>query len=233
MEITQADKIYELRFYAVAPGRGPDMEDRVQNELKWLLPRHGIVPSAGWIVTSGPGTPSFIYLMKFSSMLHRDKCWRGFYNDPSWQDVRNRTNAGSELVEHYEIWFVREIVGWNGNAPDGGLDELLVMRTRVGKSAQAASALRESELPDYENAGAAILAAFDIVSGGSMPGSVVMLRWPDWQTRADGLAAMARAKDRTGRRSAETEEFGGPLLERTTSYMMDEVPIDWDAPAKG
>lgn len=230
MEITEADKIYELRFYAVAPGRGQDMKGRVQNELKWLLPRHGIVPSAGWMASSGPGTPSFIYLMEFSTMLHRDKCWRGFYSDPSWQDVRNRTNAGSELVEHYEIWFVRELMEWNTNPPAEGIDELLVMRTRVGKSAQAANALRNSELPAYQSAGATILGAFDIVSGGSMPGSVVMLRWPDWQTRAEGLAAMANSENRASRFLDEKSEFGGPLLERATSYMMDEVSVDWDTP---
>lgn len=231
MEITEADKIFELRFYAVAPGRGRDMESRVQNDLKWLLPRHGIVPSAGWMATSGPGTPSFIYLMEFASMPHRDNCWRGFYTDPSWQEVRNRTNAGSELVEHYEIWFVREVVRWNDAAPAGGIDEMLVMRTRVGKSAQAAKALRESELPDYEAAGASVLGAFDIVSGGSMPGSVAMVRWPDWQTRTKGLAKMADDPDRATVRNNQADEFGGPLLERATSYLLDEVPVDWDKPS--
>ncbi|ODP38436.1 NIPSNAP family protein [Sphingomonas turrisvirgatae] len=223
------DKIYELRFYSVGAGRDGDMRARVQNELKWLFPRHGIRPVGGWSALAAPELPLFVYISPFANMIERDRCWTGFYTDPDWQEVRNRTNAGSELVEDYKIWFVREIIEWTQPpaSPDG-VDELVFFKTLVGKSAVAGRALRESELPALERAGAVVQGAFDVVSGGTLPGAVAFLRWPDWETRRAGLAALGDDATLVTRRGAEREEFGRTLIGRTGSYLLDPVTVDWD-----
>lgn len=223
------NKIYELRFYSVEAGRDRDMRARVKNDLKWLFPRHGIRPAGGWSALAAPELPLFIYITPFADMIERDRCWTGFYTDPDWQEVRNRTNAGSELVEDYQIWFVRELVGWKEPpATQDGLDELIFFKTLVGKSAAAGSALRESELPALERAGAAVHGAFDVVSGGTLPGSIVFLRWPDWETRRMGLAALAGDAALADSRAAERLEFGHTLIGKTGSYLLDPVAVDWD-----
>ncbi|WP_439540599.1 NIPSNAP family protein [Sphingomonas sp.] len=223
------NNIYELRFYSVEAGRDRDMRARVQNDLKWLFPRHGIRPVGGWSALAAPELPLFVYITPFTDMIERDRCWTGFYTDPDWQEVRNRTNAGSELVEDYQIWFVREIVGWTQPAAmQGGLDELIFFKTLVGKSAVAGGALRESELPALERSGAVVQGAFDVVSGGTLPGAMAFLRWPNWEARRTGLAALADDAALADRRASERREFGHSLIGRTGSYLLDPVTVDWD-----
>lgn len=222
------DRIYELRFYSVEAGRDRDIRGRVQNDLKWLFPRHGIRPAGGWSALAAPELPLFIYITPFENMIERDRCWGGFYSDPDWQEVRNRTNAGSELVEDYQIWFVRELTQWTSVAatPDS-LDELVFFKTLVGKSGGAGQALRESELPALERAGAVVQGAFDVVSGGTLPGSIAFLRWPNWETRSAGMAGLMDDTALATRRTAERGEFGRPLIGRTGSYLLDPVAVDW------
>lgn len=223
------DKIFELRFYSVEAGRDGDMRDRVRNDLKWLFPRHGIRPAGGWSALAAPELPLFVYITPFKNMIERDRCWGGFYSDPDWQKVRNRTNAGSELVEDYKIWFVRELMEWRqpAAAPDG-LDELVFFKTLIGKSGAAGQALRESELPALDRAGASVQGAFDVVSGGTLPGSLAFLRWPNWETRRAGLASLADDPALIARRAAERDEFGHTLIGRTGSYLLAPVSVEWD-----
>ena len=54
------DPIFELRFYNLAEGRDADMRRRVQEDLAWLFPRHGIRPLAGWSALAAPALPMFI-----------------------------------------------------------------------------------------------------------------------------------------------------------------------------
>lgn len=223
------DKIYELRFYSVEAGRDRDMRGRVQNDLKWLFPRHDVRPVGSWSALAASALPLFVYITPFADFVERDRCWRGFYADPDWQEVRNRTNAGSELVEDFQIWFVRELIEWNHlEAAPGAFDELVFFKTLVGKSGAAGRALCESELPALERAGASVHGAFDVVSGGALPGAVAFLRWPDWETRRLGLAALGDDQILATRRAAESTEFGKTLIGRTGSQLLDPVVVDWD-----
>lgn len=223
-----ADKIFELRFYSVEAHRQADITGRVQNDLKWLFPRHGIRPIGGWNAISAKALPTFIYITPFENMLVRDRSWRGFYSDPDWQEVRNRTNAGSELVEDYEIWFVREIAPWSDAGPTAGLDEIVFLKTLVGKSGAAGKALVESELPAFERAGAHVIAAFDVISGGTLPAAVAFLRWPDFETRRASVEVMAADELLATGRREETAKFGKTLIGRSGSYLLSPVEVDWD-----
>ena len=67
------DEIFELRFYNVAPNRDGDMRDRVQNDLKWLFPRHNVRPIGGWSALAAPSLPMFIYLTPWHNMMVRNQ----------------------------------------------------------------------------------------------------------------------------------------------------------------
>ena len=222
------DKIYELRFYKVAPGRDGDMRRRVQNDLAWLFPRHGIRPIASWSAIAGHTLPMFIYLTPWPSMEARNRHWGGFYSDPDWQEVRNRTNAGSELVEDYEIYFLREARPFQ--VPAGGasgIDEVMLQQTLVGKSLAVADAMNGYEREALSRAGGDLFGAFDVLSGGKMPALFNVIHWPE---PADRLA-LERTLSADGQlqdaRRGDAETYGAPLLGHRSSFLAERVDVDW------
>jgi hypothetical protein len=227
--IDEPNKIFELRFYEVACGRDADMRARVRNDLRWLFPRHGIRPLGCWSAVVAPSLPMFVYITPFQDMNERNKCWAGFYGDPDWQEVRNRTNAGSELVENFEIYFVRSLCAWKPIASaDYALDEIVFLRTLVGKSLASSEALVESEAPALERAGASVMGQFDIMSGRILPSAVSFLRWKDWQTRRNAEQVLAKDERLHAKRDAERNLFGRPLIERKGSYLLEAVTVEWE-----
>lgn len=215
------DPILELRLYSVEPGRTRDMERRVQQDLRTVFPRHGIRPLGGWSVMAGPGTPLFVYLTPFRHMHERSSKWASFYADPAWHEVRARTNAGSELVERYEILFLRAVRDWPAPAP-GGLVEMVVQQVAMGQTAAVRKAILEDAVPSWQAAGASVCGVYDILSGRPLPSCVFFLAWPDAQARQRYWEAR---NDAPQPKSAA----GRPLLERAEQYLMREVPVDWAA----
>ncbi|KJS09613.1 MAG: hypothetical protein VR73_01785 [Gammaproteobacteria bacterium BRH_c0] len=222
------DRIYELRFYNVAPGRDADMRSRVQNDLAWLFPRHGIRPIAGWSAISAQSLPMFIYITQWRNMIERNRHWAGFYADPDWQEVRNRTNRGSELVEDYEIFFLREMSPWLQLASTGNeLDELVIHHTLVGKGLAVANALRERELPALEKNGARVQGAFDVMSGCRLPAAITVLRWQDFAARREAERLLSSDQQLQQARASDRELFNANLIGHSSSFLLEPVPVDW------
>lgn len=226
------DPFLELRLYAVAPGRMDDMIQRVQVDLASLFPRHGVLPLAGWQQVAGPGAPLFIYLTPWRHMQERTRNWGGFYADPDWAEVRTRTNAGSELVQRYDILFLRAVVPWQDDARDrapvpGMLDEMVIQDVAMGQTPMVREALLEGMVPAYHEAGAVVRGVFDVMSGRPLPSVVLFVRWPDAQTRIQAAAGLARRL--AGWRAAA----GAPLLERADHHLMHGVPVVWQLPEGG
>ena len=124
--MVQQAGIFELRFYKIAHGREGDMLARVQQDWNVLFPRHGIRPLGCWTAVSAKTLPMFVYITPFKDMADREACWAGFYGDTDWHEARTRTNAGSELVERYDICFVRGLGGGGGGGAavaDGSGDD--------------------------------------------------------------------------------------------------------------
>jgi hypothetical protein len=223
------NQIFELRFYNVAPRRDAHMRARAQNDLKWLFPRHGVRPLGCWSAIAAPSLPMFVYITPFKDMNERNQCWSGFYSDPDWQEVRNRTNAGSELVENFEIYFVRALSAWKPKPEgDSSLDEILFQRTLVGKSLASSQALIDSETAALQRAGASALGHFDVMSGRTLPSTVSFLQWTDWQSRRNAEQALEKDEMLVAKRDAERKLYGQTLIERKGSYLLEPVVVDWD-----
>lgn len=223
------DEIFELRCYTVAAGRDLDMRRRLQEDLCRLFPRNGIRPLACWSAIAAPSTPMLVYITPFHNLIERNRSWASFYADPEWQEVRTRTNAGSELVEDFEISFLRGIGDWlNADRSDGAVDEILFLKTLIGKSGAAASALKDSELPARARAGATAMGVFDVMTGVDLPAAISFLRWRDWQSWRDSEKALERDAVLLDRRSAERAEYGQPLVGRTGSWLLDPIDVDWN-----
>lgn len=215
------DPFCELRIYRVAAGRALDMESRVQGDLRALFAKHGIRPHAGWSTVVSPVAPAFIYLTPWQNMNQRSASWAGFYSDPGWAEVRGRTNGSSELVESYEILFVRAIMPWRGGAETAVFSELIIQSCAIGKTVAVTAELNQHTVPIIAGEGAQVHGVFDMMSGRPLPTLVMLVGWDSLEQRS---AALARLDERAQANRAA----GNPvLLERAEQHLMRHVPVAW------
>lgn len=216
-----ADPFCELRIYRVAAGRALDMEARVQGDLRTLFARHGIRPLACWSTLVSPASPAFVYLTPWRNMNERSASWAGFYSDPDWAEVRARTNSGSELVESYEVMFVRAIVPWAEPAAAPAISELIFQSYAIGRTGAVTEELNRHTAPMLESAGARVHGIFDMISGRSLPTLAIFAGWDSLEQRS---TAFARLDERANSRRAS----GAPvLLDRAEQHLMRYLAVDW------
>ncbi len=226
--MVQQAGIFELRFYKIAHGREGDMLARVQQDWNVLFPRHGIRPLGCWTAVSAKTLPMFVYITPFKDMADREACWAGFYADTDWHEARTRTNAGSELVERYDICFVRGLGDFSRPAArPGEIDEIVLHQTLVGKGGPAGQALLTSETPAAVRAGATAIGHFDVINGIELPGAVSFLRWPDWETRKASVATIEADEALRAERNEQRKTYGATLVGGATSYLLNPVEVDW------
>jgi NIPSNAP len=210
------DPFCEMRIYSVAAGRVRDMESRVQGYLKTLFPKHGIRPLAGWSTMVSSVSPAFVYVTPWRNMNERSKSWAGFYSDPEWADVRSRTNAGSELVESFEVMFLRAVVPWLAPTGASTFYELMIQSTAIGKGASVLVNLTARVLPILQRDGARVQGVFEIMSGRPLPALVFVLGWDSLEQRSITLSKL------DAQSAGET-----PLFLRAEHHLMRHVPVDW------
>ncbi len=104
--------LYELRIYAIPPGRMAEIQDRILTAVPPLFRAHGIRPVGHWSALAGPRLPSFVYLLAWDDAAHRDAAWESFTSDERWWRIRRDSNAGSELVETYALLLMKENKRW-------------------------------------------------------------------------------------------------------------------------
>lgn len=215
------DPFCELRIYRVAAGRAHDMEARVTGDLCTLFPKNGIRPLASWSTLVSPVAPAFVYLTSWRNMNQRSASWAGFYRDPEWAEVRARTNAGSELVENYEIMFVRALSPWTGGVAQAAFSELIIQNTAVGKGVAVAAELAEYTFPALSAEGARVHGAFDLLSGRLLPAVALFVGWDSLDQRSHALTKL------DGRCNA-LRAVGSPvLLDRAEQHLLRPLEVDW------
>ncbi|MDB5850773.1 MAG: hypothetical protein JWP29_4525 [Rhodoferax sp.] len=222
---SQDDPIHELRLYRIQPGRMGDIVHRWQDDLHSLFPKHGIRPLGTWTAFSGGKAPLFVYLMGWRNLQQRTQSFAGFVADPAWAEVRNRTNAGSELVERYEILFLRAVRAWQEPSPaelePEPVFELILQEVAQGQGAGVRSAMLDTAVAAWTEAGAQVCGLFDVMSGYALPAAVFVVAWKslDQRQRAHDALAVRLAAPRSAARE--------PLLQRAEQYLMQSVPVQW------
>lgn len=191
--------LYEVRDYAIPPGRSAEIEGRMLRSVPPLFRAHGIRAVAHWTALSGPGLPRFLYVLEWSDASAREAGWARFYADERWWRVRAETNAGSELVEHYGLWLTRA----NAATPapfatlpkpeDEALHELILFDVAIGQGAAVSAALTREILPAVARHGGRVTAALDMVAGPRIPSLALFLTWPSFAVRQAGQAAAMSA----------------------------------------
>jgi hypothetical protein len=221
--------VYELRIYSVTPGRMADLHNRFQHYLPPLFARHGVACVGRWAVVSGPRTPAFIYLMRYKDYAEREACWASFYSDPEWWSVRVETNAGEEMVESFDLIFMKPNPAWDdtaasSGAPVGGIHELIVQHVALGQAAATNDHLTQSYLPALREAGAKVLGVFDVASGCNLPQVVTVLAWKDANARHAGWQSIATHEGLRDEIKLQRNGIGCALLQRADVYLLEPVP---------
>jgi hypothetical protein len=190
--------LYEVRIYAVAPGRNADIEARMLGAVPDLFRAHGMRAVAHWTAVAGLDLPAFIYVLEWTDMTSREAGWARFYADERWWRIRADTNAGSELVERYGLWLMRPNPAWTspivpfGRETEHELHELIVYGVEIGQGAKVVSTLQQAVFPAVERAGGRVVAALDMAAGLRVPATALILAWPDFVTRTVGWSALER-----------------------------------------
>jgi hypothetical protein len=203
---------YEMRTYDVAPGRQADMLARAKDDLLPLLAKHGIEVTGCWFVVAGARTPRFVYLVRWGADVDRQRCWGNFYVDPAWHEARERTNAGSELVEGAisEMLKPQDIVGDLGAV--FSLFEWKTHRIAPNQAEPARIALREAHDLAVAEAGGIVLATFDVVFGTDLPRVDQLIGWPGYDERHSAELQLVHG--------AWSRRLRGPIRE-SSSFLMD------------
>lgn len=218
--------IYELRLYTVMPGRMADNHNRFERHLPALFERHGIANVGRWTAISGPNAPMFIYMMAYHDLAERERQWAEFYGDEEWWSIRARTNGAEQMVERFDLFFLKPNVIWfadpaRANDRLGGIHELLIAEIALGHQAEANAILSETLIPLVERRGGCIMMVADLISGVALPKTAMMVAWPDAAAQHAGRLAIDRDSGLQAATASQRKAIGRPPIGRTDIYVLE------------
>jgi hypothetical protein len=209
---------FEFRFYECTSGRLAEETARMHevavagDDGPSLFDQYGIPrPLGAWTAVAGARLPLFGYILAWDSLDRRDVCFPGFWADPRWAAVRDRTDAGSPMVEHIENWLMGASPAWDRPSarplgPEFALHEMRIHHCLAGHAPAVSDYLATIELPQARIMGAAVIGVFDVLIGPDMPAIVSFLAWPDYETQQAGwrrIDVEPRVRERRRKWSAE------------------------------
>jgi len=224
-----APMIHELRLYSVAPGRMADVHARFNDHFPALFRKHGVELVGRWHAVAGPDAPRFVYLLAYRDYAHREAVWASFYGDAEWWRIRAETNAGHEMVERHDLFFLKPNVTWlpdaDAGTPVGGLHELVQQQIAPGQNANANIFLQETWLPAVREAGARVLAVWDMAAGAGMQKIVLLYAWPDAAKWHAGRQVLDRSAPlRAAFAEQRRRNSGTALFQRSEVNLLDPAP---------
>lgn len=223
--------IYEIRLYTVVPGRMEDNHNRFENVLPSLMARHGIANVGRWTATAGPGAPTFVYMMAYPDLAVREQQWTSFYGDDDWWQARARTNDGEEMVERFDLHFLRPNSAWTPNVRrDGvraeGVHELIFAEVALGRGGDAQVYLKETYLPLLAAQGGDVLMVADFISGTSLPRMAMIIAWPDASALHRGRRAIDGSSALRAVQQEERKRLGRTSVGRSDVYVLEPTPFN-------
>lgn len=230
--------LYELRFYSITPGRMRDVHARFNKHLPELFSQHGINCAGYWSALSGPRAPRFVYLLAHDDFVHREASWGSFYADPEWARIRAETNAGHEMVERADLYFLKPNAAWTvdpdaGNEPIGSFHELVLQQVQPGQQAATHQFLTEIYLPALQRSGAHNLAILDMASGTEMPQILLLNAWEDAQSWHQGCRALDNDEALYTELASQRKLLGNPLFGRSEVSLLEPGPGALITPSLG
>jgi hypothetical protein len=223
--------LYELRLYNVVAGRMEDNHDRHRAPLITIFARHGINVVGRWTAVAGPNAPLFAYMMAYHDLAAREAQWAGFYGDENWWRLRTESNAGSEMVERFELNLLRSNQSWQPpahgvEARQGGIHELLCADVALGKGAEANRFVASTLIPAVVRQGGAIMMVADFLTGIRLPRLAIMIAWAHADAHYRGRRGVDGDPEVRSAQQAERETLGRTTLGRTDVYLLEPTAFN-------
>jgi hypothetical protein len=99
--------VYELRVYAAAPGKLPELLARFRDHTMKLFEKHGIKNVAYWTPVDEPGkSATLIYILQHASREAAAASWKAFQDDPDWKSVKEKSEANGKLVDKVDSTYM-------------------------------------------------------------------------------------------------------------------------------
>lgn len=181
--------IIERRRYSVAPGQMDRMHDRMQQMLLPMFAEHGIpLPIAMWEDRDGPSM--LTWMIEWPSFDARQALWANFY--PHFYAARAvELKKVEEFVTRTDLTL---IAPWPDRAfafPDlaGACESAWHPQPLIGHGAAFRQGLIDRGMEFFAAAGAIAVNVCDIVFG-PLPMAMVVLSWPDPETRSAGMTRL-------------------------------------------
>src|SRR5882724_9944946 len=93
--LAQETRFFEMRIYYATPGKLDDLLARFRNHTTALFEKHGIVNIGYWLpLTSSEN--KLVYLLAYPSREAREKSWKEFGADPTWQEVAKESERNGK-----------------------------------------------------------------------------------------------------------------------------------------
>lgn len=220
--------LYELRTYQAGGGRMAEMESLMARDCTPVLQGAKVPrPLGAWHAVAGPRLPAFVWILGWESLDQRNAAWAAFGADPRWQQLRAAAHAQTELTVRVDTQFM---AAWPDPAPapdlarPGGIYQLLLLRVHTGQGGAARQAFLAADRPAIEEAGGAVEAAFDLLSGEDLPVVAVVVRWSDAAACARGMSAYDSHALVRGARVAERAKLGFDLFGASDRYLLVSSP---------
>jgi hypothetical protein len=106
-EMTDAEKVYELRIYHVVPGKLDSLVARFRDHTDKLFAKHGMKSVAYWTALDEPVKSStFFYILEHPSREEATANWKAFQNDVEWKTVKAKSEENGPLVEKIDSTFL-------------------------------------------------------------------------------------------------------------------------------
>jgi hypothetical protein len=102
----QETRFFEMRIYYAAPGKLDDLLARFRNHTTALFEKHGIVNIGYWLPLTNSEN-KLVYLLAYPSRDAREKSWKEFGADPTWQEVAKESERNGKLVSKVESIFLQ------------------------------------------------------------------------------------------------------------------------------
>ncbi len=93
--------IYELREYAIAPGKLAANDRRFEDvDMVGLFEKHGMTVVGFWHTLIGENVGNRLtYILGYESLAHHEQCWASFRQDPTWYRKREETDPEGNWIE--------------------------------------------------------------------------------------------------------------------------------------
>lgn len=99
-------RFYEMRVYYSPQGKLENLLARFRNHTTKLFEKHGMTNVGYWVPIDNPDN-KLVYFLSYPSREARDKSWKEFSADPTWQKVSKESEVNGKIVDSVKSVYLK------------------------------------------------------------------------------------------------------------------------------